>query len=147
MMKHKLLILAVSIVFIAGLVAYLAIANPFGFGVEKGTAEGTTITSLHLESFPAGAQLGPGMTGTETTSFRIGEIAALSAEVTTDGQVGSSIKIYQNGTLMLEQDCVEIEGTGGFGCGFDYPQTSGTYTLKVYIEDTEEMSLDFEVIE
>ncbi|MDD5700108.1 MAG: hypothetical protein PHH00_02860 [Candidatus Nanoarchaeia archaeon] len=144
-MKNKILIAIIAVLVVIGVVAYFAIANPFGWGAKPGTAEGTTITSLHLESFPEGTQIGAGMTGTETTSFKIGEMGVVVAEVTADGSVTATIGIYQNATLVTGQPCVEIVGTGGFGCSLGYPQTPGTYTLKLYIEDIEKTSLDFEV--
>lgn len=123
-------------------------AGYFVFGTKSGTSEGTTIISLRLESFPAGTQMGPGLTGIETTTIKLGEIVALSGTATTDGKVTSSIKIFDaNDNLVLEQPCVKIKGTGGFGCSVNYPQNIGTYTLRLYVEDTEKMSFGFEVSE
>ncbi len=146
MKKTSILILVIGLIFVVGFVGYILFTQ-LGLGVKQGTAEGTTITSLHLESFPEGTQLGAGMTGTETTVFKMGEIAVVSAEITTDGSVTATIGIYQNGTFVLGQPCVEIKGSGGFGCSLGYPQTSGNYTLKVYIDETEKKSMNFEVIQ
>src|SRR3972149_5505429 len=117
-MKHiKVLIWALGLVLMVGLALYIILTKS-GLLTTQGSAEGTTITALHMESFPAGTQLGPGMTGTETTSFKIGEIAVLSGTVVTDGKVSSSFRIFKDGnTVGQEQTCVEIKGSGGFGCG------------------------------
>lgn len=146
-MNNKILIGAIAGLVVIGIIAYLVIANPLGLGIKQGTIEGTTITSLSLESFPAGTQMGPGLTGTETTTIKIGEIVGLKGTATADGSVTASIKIYQDENMILEQPCVEIKGSGGFGCSLGYPQTPGIYTLKMYIDDTEKSSLDFEVTE
>ncbi len=144
MVNKKILVIIIASVLIISLISYLVFTNLLNS--KKGTAEGSIITSLFLESFPAGTQMGPGMKGTETTIFKIGEIADLSGTITTDGSVTSTIKIFdENGNLAAEQSCVEIKGTGGFGCGLILPQTAGKYTLKFYIEDTEARSLSFDV--
>lgn len=146
MVNKKILILIVALVLVISLISYFVFTSFPGFKI--GTVEGTTITSLHLESFPAGTQMGPGLTGTETTSFKIDEIGVISGTVTTNGKVTSTIKIFDiDGNFIDEHSCVEIKGTGGFGCSLNIPQQAGKYILELYIENIEVRSLDFEVME
>ncbi len=138
-MKKKILIGGIILaVLIIGIIGY------FIFGTKNGTADGTTITSLRLESFPEGTQMGPGMTGTETTNIKIGEIVSLSGTAITDGSVDSLVKIFDaQNNLVQEQPCVKIQGSGGFGCSLNYPQIAGAYVLKFFVEGTEEKSFEF----
>lgn len=132
-------IVIVAIIF-TGIFGYLIL------GTKSGTAGGTNVNTLFLESFPAGTQMGPGLTGIQTTTIKIGELVSLSGTITADGAVDSSVKIFDaQNNLVTEQPCVKIKGTGGFGCSLDYPQSAGTYTLKFYIDDTEKRSLEFGV--
>lgn len=143
MVDKKILIGGIVIlILIIGVIGY------FIFSGKNGTSEGTTISSLYLESFPAGTQMGPGMKGTETSTIKLGEIVSLSGTAMTDGSVKSTVKIFdaQNNPI-LEQTCVNIKGSGSFGCGLGYPQSAGRYILKFYLDDTEKRSLEFEVQE
>ncbi|MCK9595962.1 hypothetical protein M0R19_02150 [Candidatus Pacearchaeota archaeon] len=141
---NKKIIIGVIVILIVAVIGYFT----FMKYNSPGSVEGTIITSLHIESFPTGTQMGPGMKGTETTTIKIGDIISLSGTITTDGVVDSSFKIFNlENNLILAQDCVKIKGTGGFGCSMDYPQVAGKYVLKFYIEDVEVRGMEFEVMQ
>ena len=141
MIDKKILIgIGIAVILIIGVIGF------FIFGMKSGTVGGTTIDSLFLESFPAGTQMGPGLTGTETTTIKIGEIVSLSGTITVDGSITTSVQVFDTGgNLLLGQPCGTIKSSGGFGCGFGYPQVAGTYTLKFYVDDVEKTSFEFEV--
>ena len=147
--KTLIIIIVVLAIVVVGLVVYFSLGK---LGAEKGAASlgevKGTITSLYLESFPAGTQMGPGMKGEQKTSFKKDEIVELSGTAEVSESLTATVKIFdKDGSQYNEQPCVEIKGSGGFGCGLMIPQQAGQYTLKFYLEGQEVKTLSFEVIE
>lgn len=147
MVSNKTLvwIIAVLVVVVLGLIIY----NSMGSSSPSKTgnsASAPVISSLYLESFPAGTQMGPGLKGKQTTTFKVGELGDVSGVVQLSKSSISTIKIYDAvGGLSVEQACVDIASSGGFGCGLIIPQSPGKYTMKFYLDGVEAKSVDFEV--
>jgi len=109
---------------------------------------GTTLTSLDIETFPAGSLPGPGVHGKKTSVVTIGEIAVISGTMVTDNSVSTSLELVDSsGKVLNKADCVVAEGSGGFGCGFAYLPFAGNYSLRFYMDDIEAITLPFEVVE
>lgn len=115
----------------------------------EGTKE---ITSAHLEKFPAGTEIGPGVQGTVTTTFKKTDLMGLSGEAVITGATGKATLTFQildaNGEIVQGgAQGMEIKGSGGFGmCCINVPQTIGEYNLKLFLDGKEAKTLTFEVV-
>lgn len=162
-MKNKTLIaiIIILVLIIIGLIVYFVFSQQTD---KKGAKEETPtpspkeekigeITSVHLEMFPAGTEMKPGLVGTTTTKFRRGDLMALSGEVVIYGVNAPTTLSFQ--ILDAEGNMaaggapgMEIKGTGGFGmCCFNLPAEPGNYILKLFLKGKEAKTLPFEVLE
>lgn len=124
------------------------VSNPNSNQESNSNAQ-SSITSAHLEVFPAGVQIGPGIKGTETSTFSLNSQVGIALESQTSKQVLLTYKIFDEsgadtGLIWHGQDLKISNGPFSFCC-IENPKTAGKYVMKLYLDGTEEKSLPFEV--
>lgn len=163
-MKNKIVIgLLVVLIIIGGLVYY------FGFWQKEKMVEeikeeveeikeeiiGEGIISAWLESSPAGIPIAElPREGKKTTIFKKDDLIRLSGEFQYDGKVILSYQIFNKKGEMVQDktSLMELEGEegtiGGFGaCCLISPREVGEYIVKLFLNDKEEKTLSFEIVE
>jgi len=146
-MNSKFLIgvIVILLLIIAGLVFYFTILPQWQ--IAKKTVE---FLSIQLESFPAGAEIKPGVAGTKTDTFKVGEYMGISGEVVLPGETELTFEIIDdNGNLIQGgAPAMTLEGSGGFRmCCINVPREVGSYYIKLFLAGEEKRVLPFEVIE
>lgn len=110
------------------------------------------INSVYLEKFAAGTQMGPGVKGTTTTTFRKNDLMGISGEAVITGKTGKATLTFQvldeNGKIIQGGgQGMELKGSGGFGmCCINLPETPGKYTMKLFLDGKESKTISFEVV-
>ena len=110
------------------------------------------ITSVHLEKFPAGTQMEPGVQGTTTTTFKKDDLMGISGEAIVTGATGKAQLTLQildeNGEIVQGGGPgMELKGSGGFGmCCINPPTTAGKYTMKLFLDGKEAKTISFDVV-
>lgn len=111
------------------------------------------IKSVHLEKFPTGTAMVPGVQGITTTKFKKTDQMGISGEAFITGATGKAILTLQvldgNGEIIQSGgQGMELKGSGGFGtCCINPPATAGQYTMKLFLDGKESKTLSFEVVE
>lgn len=147
--KSLIAVVGVLVLVIIGLVYYFLFWQKGEAGGPGGSGGfQSVITSAHLEMFPIGTQMGPGLSGTETTVFRSGELMGLSGEVNIVGTAKLTVQILDaSGQVVRAGMEMNLTGAGGFGmCCFPFPDTVGTYTMKLFVDSVESKTLPFQVV-
>lgn len=124
------------------------VSNPNSNQESNSNAQ-VKITSAHLEIFPAGAQIGPDIKGTETSTFSLDSQVGLALEAQTSKQISLTYKIFDEsgvdtGLIWHGLDLKINNGPFSFCC-IENPKTPGKYVMKLYLDGAEENSLPFEV--
>lgn len=127
-----------------------------GLGNKGGSGGGQEqvakkITSAHLEMFPAGTEMKPGLIGKQTDIFKGGNMIALSGEADISGKMTLALQIFDSEGNIFQAGgpgmSMELKGSGGFGmCCFSPPAETGKYTLKLLLDNQEEKIIPFEVV-
>jgi hypothetical protein len=107
------------------------------------------IISAHFEVFPEGTEVGPNSVGMITDSFGFGNVVGVSGESDVSKEVGLTFKVFDSYGNQVESewrgDKIKIrEGSFGFCC-ISVPQTSGEYTLKLFLNNRESKRMTFKV--
>jgi len=115
-----------------------------------GSGQPTAITSVHLESFPLGAQMGPGITGTATTIFNKNLSMGIAGESSLQSAKIAARIFSQDGTEVSDPvgwPGIDLQGSGGFSsCCINFPGEPGSYILQLYVDGVESVALDFSVV-
>jgi hypothetical protein len=107
------------------------------------------IVSARFEVFPEGTEVGPNSIGMITDSFGFGNVVGVSGISDASKEVELTYKIFDHEGNKVESewrgDKIKIN-TGSFAfCCINVPQTSGEYTLKIYLNNRESKRMTFKV--
>jgi len=144
-MSNKILIIIVIILVLVavGLAYYLVFWQKEGISGE--------VTSVHLEMFPEGTDIGPGQKGTETSTFKKSDLMAISGEAKLRTEKSMlTFQILDEKGEMVQGGApgMELKASGGFGmCCIDLPNEVGKYNLKLFLDEKEAKIISFEVVE
>ena len=140
--KNKIsikIILAVIIVLLGVIGLYFYQMNNFTGG----------IISAHFEVYPAGTEIGPNTVGVMTNSFGFESIVGVSGESDVSKEVGLTFKIFDSDGKEVESkwrgDKIKVSAGSFAFCCMNVPQTSGEYTLKLFLNNRESKRITFKV--
>lgn len=119
-------------------------------GISAGGNLAGGITEAHFEVFPAGTQIRQGMTGTNTNTFNKDDLVSISGQSDVNKEMTLTLKILDsNGNSVSNTGWYGNEikiklGTFGFG-SIVIPQTTGTYVLKIFLNNQEAKDMPFTI--
>jgi hypothetical protein len=107
------------------------------------------IVSARFEVFPEGTEVGPNSVGMITDSFGFGNVVGVSGVSEVSKEVELTYKIFDSNDNPIESewrgDKIKVSAGSFAFCCINVPQTSGEYTLKLFLNNRESKRVTFKV--